>query len=119
MMEISNNHTENAKTLIESGANINAADTNGETPLMAAVAKNNIEIIKNLLDHGADVTVADKDGMTAIMAACRSGYLLAAKRMNAHLQTMILKREKEYAEHTQRIESSKVCFATPVCVPDV
>jgi len=119
MMEISNNHTENAKILIESGANVNRADANGETPLIVAVAKNNMEVIKLLLVHNADVTATDKDGMTAIMMACRSGCLPAAKRMNAHLQTMTLKREREFTENMQRIESSKVSATTNVHIENI
>jgi len=46
MWEILNNHTDIAKLLIQHGANINAQDKTGETPLMIATRKHNSELIK-------------------------------------------------------------------------
>jgi ankyrin repeat protein len=75
---------EAAKTLIEAGAKVDAAE--GEqrlTPLMVAAAETApaegavflpsstrpIDIARLLIQHGANVNAKDKDGMTALMVA--------------------------------------------------
>ena len=57
------------KLLIESGANINMQDHNGETVLMHAGGNNRIESLQLLLDHGADINIQDNFGRTALMFA--------------------------------------------------
>jgi len=42
-----------AKQLIAAGANVNAADANGTTPLMRAAFKGSVEIVRTLLEAGA------------------------------------------------------------------
>ncbi|HXL01820.1 MAG TPA: ankyrin repeat domain-containing protein [Candidatus Atribacteria bacterium] len=63
---------EEVKKAIEAGANVNARDENGMTPLMhAAGANQNPEVIKVLLEAGAEVNARDEDGWTPLMqAAC-------------------------------------------------
>ena len=53
------------KLLLKKGANINAADSQGWTPLMLAVYFDHIEIIKLLISHGADTGLKNIDGKTA------------------------------------------------------
>jgi ankyrin repeat protein len=47
------------RSLIDSGAEVNAKNNYGETPLHWCVQKGNEEILRALLDEGADVNVAD------------------------------------------------------------
>ena len=57
--------TESPKVLqamIKRGANVNVADTSGDTPLHWAVRDRNAESVKLLLEAGANVTVIDKKG---------------------------------------------------------
>ncbi len=61
--------TETVKALLESGANVNATDENGNTVLMAAAAGGHAEIVQMLLRAGADVNASDKSGYTALMRA--------------------------------------------------
>ena len=58
--------------LLESGANINAQDDAGKTPLMYAIKGYNEELIKELLKNGADLTLRDKDGESALSLALAS-----------------------------------------------
>ena len=51
-----------AKLLLDKGADVNAQDEKGNTPLMAAAAINNAELCRLLLDKGAVVTLANKAG---------------------------------------------------------
>jgi ankyrin repeat protein len=41
------------KTLLDKGADIDANDNNGRTPLLQALRNGNTEVIKILLDSGA------------------------------------------------------------------
>ena len=48
-------HYEIARLLIKNGADINAIDSIGETPIFWAVKANNIEMVKLLIENGSDV----------------------------------------------------------------
>jgi ankyrin repeat protein len=55
------------KKLISEGADVNAMDSDGFTPLIAAVGNGaSIEIFQLLIDNGADVNAPDLDGKTAL-----------------------------------------------------
>ncbi|MEW6349022.1 MAG: ankyrin repeat domain-containing protein [Thermodesulfobacteriota bacterium] len=53
--------------LIREGADVNAKEGNGATPLMRAAATGNLEIVRLLLDTGADPNAKDEGGRTALM----------------------------------------------------
>lgn len=80
-----------ASLLIDKGANVNAMDTIGHTPLCAcsafkarrlrltfpavfAVQNGNLGVVKLLLSRGADVSVIDKYGLNALDWAERSHW---------------------------------------------
>lgn len=67
---------EMTKVLLEAGANPNAQDETGSTPLIAAVEAGTVEA---LLKGGAKPDLADKDGRTALMGAdeAKTAALLA------------------------------------------
>lgn len=48
--------------MIQRGANVNVADTSGETPLHWAVRDDNVESVKLLIEAGANVAATDKAG---------------------------------------------------------
>ena len=50
-------HLWKVKFLIEKGANINAINEYGNTPIMSAVDGQHIEIVKYLLEQGADIQI--------------------------------------------------------------
>jgi ankyrin repeat protein len=59
--------------LLTAGANINAVNEYGDTPLhIAAEGLGSIETIQILLDCGADITLVNKHGKTAYMVAIES-----------------------------------------------
>ncbi len=58
-----------ARALIDGGAKVDQADTDGLTPLLWAALSNQVEMAQLLLEHGADVNHADKHGMTALLYA--------------------------------------------------
>src|SRR5262249_19581921 len=54
------------EALLQAGCDINAADSNGRTPLMYAARYQQLTAVKLLLERGANVNVRDKGGMTAL-----------------------------------------------------
>ena len=55
--------------LLQSGANIEAKDKNGNTPLMRAASWGRTENVKLLLDRGAKIDARNSHGDTALTIA--------------------------------------------------
>ncbi|ONK64805.1 uncharacterized protein A4U43_C07F30130 [Asparagus officinalis] len=62
----STGNAELCELLIEEGAEIDATDRAGQTPLMSAVICDNREVALLLIRHGASVDVQDKEGYTVL-----------------------------------------------------
>lgn len=54
-------------SIIEAGANINAKDGNGNTPLILSISRNRPRNTTLLLDHGADVNIVNRLKKNALM----------------------------------------------------
>ena len=63
------------RSLIRKGANVNATQSEGATPLIVAAFSGNLEVLQYLISCGAKVNVRDINGNTAIMQASYFGYL--------------------------------------------
>jgi excisionase family DNA binding protein len=57
------------KSLIDSGADVNARSSDGWTPLMLATIKGHTEMVEALLKNGADSNARNRKGWTALMFA--------------------------------------------------
>lgn len=53
------------RQLLNAGANIDAQDTENNTPLIIAATANNTEVVALLMVHKADVKISNKNGQTA------------------------------------------------------
>jgi len=60
-------HTEIVAALIAAGADVNARDSFGVTPLMYAAISGSAEVIRLMLKSGADVKAKDTDGRTVLI----------------------------------------------------
>ena len=63
------NDTTLFKCLLQSGANVNAIDSKGNSALTYAAGIGNFEIIKYLIENGANVNAASPDGKTILIFA--------------------------------------------------
>ena len=72
-----------AKALITKGADVNAKDENGITPLIFAAGEGHTEIVKELIAKGADVNVKDEKGFSPLMHAAFRGRTETVKELIA------------------------------------
>jgi uncharacterized protein len=76
---VAHRHLALAELLLEAGADVNAREQGGYTPLHEAADNGQFEMVKLLLAHGADVTCASQDGKTALdLAEARGERNIAA-----------------------------------------
>ena len=68
------NNLEVVKSLLDLGANINAASDTGSTPVLHAVFNRNCEMVEYLVRHGADVQKPNNVGETCLMKAAQLGF---------------------------------------------
>lgn len=71
-------YIEMVRLLIERGANVNTASTQGITPLIEAAMRNQKDAIALLLEKGADPNARDQKGASALIWALRMGRLDSA-----------------------------------------
>src|SRR5438128_1396865 len=75
---------EAVETLTRAGAQVDATDDNGITPLGLASANGNAAITRTLLKAGANPNLSRPSGETPVMTAARSGNLDTVKELLAH-----------------------------------
>lgn len=73
-----------ASLLIEHGADVNAVQSDGFTPLMGAAQNGQTEMIELLLAHGARADVVRVNGQTALDLAREGGHAAAAELLKRH-----------------------------------
>jgi ankyrin repeat protein len=72
-MAIRNGHSGIARLLIVRGAEVNAVDGDGKSPMMAACEKGDLRTVKALLTKGAAVEPVVNGGETALTIAIHGG----------------------------------------------
>lgn len=71
---VTGNHAELARTLLAAGADANAAQRGGFTPLMGAAQNGNAEVVRLLLAHGARPEHLNDEGRSAADLAQEEGH---------------------------------------------
>ena len=77
------------RRLVDSGADVNAADADGATALMAAATDGREQLVNVLLDAGADTAIRDSRQRTASMLARSSGHDALARRLEPELRSEV------------------------------
>jgi hypothetical protein len=72
------------KELLSKGANVNARDENGQTPLHWAAIHGRVDVARLLLEHGADVNARDENGQTPLRWAAIHGHVDVARLLLDH-----------------------------------
>ena len=67
-------HANLVSTLLEAGADADAADSEGWTPLRASAWGGHVSVVEVLLSRGAQVDASDAEGRTALRAAAWAGH---------------------------------------------
>jgi uncharacterized protein len=70
---------EKVRSLLDSGADVNAKDERGWTALLWAISRGQIDLVKLLLDKGSDVNAKGEHGWTPLMEAANRGQLEVAE----------------------------------------
>jgi carboxypeptidase family protein/ankyrin repeat protein len=78
---VQNANREMVQTLLDAGANVNAANAAGETALMMLDSDATSDLVWDLINAGADVNGRDKGGTTALMRAAGSDSLEALRTL--------------------------------------
>ena len=63
------------EALLQDGAAVDQARTNGSTPLYIASQEGNLSVVESLLKKGADPNMATTDGVTPIQAATENNHI--------------------------------------------
>ena len=72
-----------AEALLNRGADIEARNSQGATPLITAAERGNIPLLTLLLKHGARIDAADRDGNTALHEASFHGHVQCVEALLA------------------------------------
>lgn len=72
---------ESARTLLDSGTDINARDRYGQTALMLAAHGGHEALVEMLIEHGADLNVTAKYCLSALMLSVVAGHAGIARRL--------------------------------------
>lgn len=83
-------NAEAVKHLLSKGADINAEDSEGITPLLLAVFKDRTEIATVLIEQGADINASAHDGTTPLM--------MSRIRQNKEIEEALLKASSQKKE---------------------
>ena len=76
-----NGHLDICRLLIDKGAQVNAIDSGGCTPLHLAAWKGHIEILRPLCDRGADIEARNQDGSRPLHYAVKYGHFPIMKEL--------------------------------------
>jgi ankyrin repeat protein len=84
---------EAALKLLQEGADINARDVQGRTPVMIATYQHHTEMVRELLQAGADVNIRDNNKENPLLHAGAQGWLDILKlAIEAHADTSLTNR---------------------------
>ena len=106
------NEPEIIDLLVKSGANVNAQDAEGFTPLHMAAIHGNLKIVKKLVDLEADVNIVTTDGKNAAELAHLNEELEIEEYLESRMASS--QRSKEKEEYSERADILIETYGFPV-----
>jgi ankyrin repeat protein len=101
------NNLPEVRRLFSVGADVNAKNQNGSTPLHWACVMGHVQVFKELVEHGADIEVKDNIGSTPLHLACCTDHLAAVNELlspndsNGTTTTILGKRKSRAGANTE------------------
>jgi len=92
----SNRRLNAVEGLLALGADVNARNNNGATPLHDAAMFGHLDAARALVEHGADVSIRDNDDSTPLHWAASNGYLEIVKLLVEHGADVNVKRKGDW-----------------------
>jgi ankyrin repeat protein len=77
------NNLPEVERLLSVGADVNAKDHYGDTPLHMACYRGHVQVFQALREHGADIELKNNYGRTPLHCACRLGHLAVVTELLA------------------------------------
>ena len=84
ILSASYGHLSNIQLMLERGADINAATSEGVTALMYAADRDDIDMVRFLLENGSKPDLKPYTGITALMSAVQQNYFEVAEILITH-----------------------------------
>jgi ankyrin repeat protein len=81
MVAVMTDHIDICRLLTDKGAQMEAKDSNGNTPLHFAAANGHLEIVRLLCDRGADIEAHDDDGCRSLHYSAYYGHISVVKEL--------------------------------------
>jgi ankyrin repeat protein len=81
MTAIRYGHKATVNLLLESGINVMARSSEGNTPLHVAAGAGDVNVIDLLLEHGADIDAENTLRNTPLLMAVKAGHVVAVKHL--------------------------------------
>ena len=78
-LAVNGKHKNVAKLLLSAGADINATDSDGKSPLHVAARFGHVEFVQFLIDNGADLEIKNNEGETPLGTAISFGQTEVAE----------------------------------------
>lgn len=105
--------TKSIEMMLKLGADVNARDVQGKTPLHDACIKGHSETVRLLLDHGANIGARDKNGVTPLHDAALGGApvvvkLLLDRKADAQARDADGQTPLDYAQKLDRAEAVRI-----------
>ncbi|MDR0327432.1 MAG: ankyrin repeat domain-containing protein [Planctomycetaceae bacterium] len=101
------------KNLVSRGADVNAKDDYGFTPLYGAAVQGHVETVQFLVSKGAKVNTKNKDGDTPLLGATKGGYVeivkfLVSKGADVNVKDQFGSSPLNYAAWSGHVEITKL-----------
>jgi ankyrin repeat protein len=117
MVAVSENNLAEVRRLVSVGADVDATNRHGATPLLWACLKGHVQVVKELVERGADMEAKDNHGCTPLHWACSYGHLAVFNELRGHNGVSSSDAKDSNGATTSRganIRAKDICGNTPL-----